>query len=572
MVKITAYNDNEAYTIFEAMNDRGKSLNNLDMLKGYLLSLVESKNLEYATDLWKKISDKFNSNDDFDKFIISLFRAKYARSSVRSVSNIRKNRKNGVNIQSDWTRISNYYHRFIKENRFTSIVNLQDSEDIVKLLSDIDYYSDMYLKLQNYKENFNKDYEYVYYLNKLNIAHMDIMFYALISPHDKDEEIKIKAISRFLDIRTAFYSWNNLDGMSETNLADYFIRLLKRIKQVDEWEDITVLSYVLYKELKKENRLGHSISNINYPQYKNSTIYKKQIFHLLARISAFFDVDNNSEALITFYKEKYEIEHILTKTYDKNSEWYNDEDDLNNKRNFIGALGLLPKTVNNSFNNKSYLEKKEKYTSQNSYLASLNDSFFNENNNTVQNKPQLNKILSNNENIKKLFKPHKEFRKEDIESRNLLALEVSKTIWDINTMSIYSTEDFEELEEIIEYDDTISENNELDNQTKDYVIGQKLSYQIDNTKLTGTYQGNSKLLLNTVENAPIIPAKKRINKTFARIYKEIIIDPQVKINDSDFTYSWEGNIKNCPIKTLINLAHGKMVGGSITLDNIETIL
>jgi hypothetical protein len=36
LVEITAYADADAYTIFETMNDRGLSLSNTDMLKGYL--------------------------------------------------------------------------------------------------------------------------------------------------------------------------------------------------------------------------------------------------------------------------------------------------------------------------------------------------------------------------------------------------------------------------------------------------------------------------------------------------------------------------------------------------------
>ena len=40
LVEITAYSDDDAYTIFETMNDRGLSLTPADMLKGYLLAHV----------------------------------------------------------------------------------------------------------------------------------------------------------------------------------------------------------------------------------------------------------------------------------------------------------------------------------------------------------------------------------------------------------------------------------------------------------------------------------------------------------------------------------------------------
>ncbi len=38
LMEITAYSDDDAYTIFETMNDRGLSLSPTDMLKGYLLA------------------------------------------------------------------------------------------------------------------------------------------------------------------------------------------------------------------------------------------------------------------------------------------------------------------------------------------------------------------------------------------------------------------------------------------------------------------------------------------------------------------------------------------------------
>lgn len=43
LVEITAFSDDEAYTIFETMNDRGLSLTPTDMLKGYFLPTLKKK-------------------------------------------------------------------------------------------------------------------------------------------------------------------------------------------------------------------------------------------------------------------------------------------------------------------------------------------------------------------------------------------------------------------------------------------------------------------------------------------------------------------------------------------------
>src|SRR4051812_30241316 len=55
LVQITAYVDDDAYAIFETMNDRGLKLTPADMLKGYLLANMEDgKPRTNANDLWRK--------------------------------------------------------------------------------------------------------------------------------------------------------------------------------------------------------------------------------------------------------------------------------------------------------------------------------------------------------------------------------------------------------------------------------------------------------------------------------------------------------------------------------------
>jgi uncharacterized protein with ParB-like and HNH nuclease domain len=53
LVEITAYNDEDAYTIFETMNDRGKPLSPTDMLKGYLLACIaDPERKQELNELW----------------------------------------------------------------------------------------------------------------------------------------------------------------------------------------------------------------------------------------------------------------------------------------------------------------------------------------------------------------------------------------------------------------------------------------------------------------------------------------------------------------------------------------
>lgn len=55
LVEITTYSDEDAYTIFETMNDRGLSLSLTDMLKGFLLAnITDPKHRDHANAHWKR--------------------------------------------------------------------------------------------------------------------------------------------------------------------------------------------------------------------------------------------------------------------------------------------------------------------------------------------------------------------------------------------------------------------------------------------------------------------------------------------------------------------------------------
>ncbi len=97
LVEITTYSDDEAYTIFETMNDRGLSLSPSDMLKGFLLAnIINADERAKANDLWKNRLlelSKLGKEEDAD-FFKAWLRAKYAES-------IRERKKGATNKDFD---------------------------------------------------------------------------------------------------------------------------------------------------------------------------------------------------------------------------------------------------------------------------------------------------------------------------------------------------------------------------------------------------------------------------------------------------------------------------------------
>ena len=89
MVEVKAYSMENAYTIFETMNDRGLTLNPSEILKGYLLSkITDDSKSDEANEFWRKriveiktVTGSDNSDMDFFR---AWLRAKYAITKRKS--------------------------------------------------------------------------------------------------------------------------------------------------------------------------------------------------------------------------------------------------------------------------------------------------------------------------------------------------------------------------------------------------------------------------------------------------------------------------------------------------------
>ena len=143
LVEITAYSDDDAYTIFETMNDRGLSLSPTDMLKGFLLANIDE---EYRTSVnlqWKsRIRDltEWGKEVDADCFK-AWFRSQYA-------TKIRE-RKRGA-MQEDFDRIGTEFHRWVRDAR--NQIGLDGPSDILKFIeTDFDFYSSNTSPAKNFR-------------------------------------------------------------------------------------------------------------------------------------------------------------------------------------------------------------------------------------------------------------------------------------------------------------------------------------------------------------------------------------------------------------------------------------
>ncbi len=409
LVVITAFSDNDAYTIFETMNDRGLSLSPVDMLKGYLLANIEgSDRRTEANNLWKK---RVSQLADWDKgedanLFKNWLRSQYAQ-SIRE-------RKAGAQPE-DFDRIGTEFHRWVRDNH--EAIGVTDSEGYFAfIMREFKFYSHQYLRLLDASWKLTGGLEHVYYNTQLGFTLQHLLLLAPLKPDDSDDVVdtKIRIVARFLDILLTRRLWNfRRIGYTTMQYAMYLVMKDIRGKPPKE------LAATLRRRLDDQEETFDT----DYPYYLHQQ-NRRYIHHLLARITDYIERGSGAPGRYEEYvtksgKNRYEVEHI----WSDHPEWHEDEfnhpHEFSEYRNRIGGLLLLPKSFNASYGDLPYEDKLEHYYSQNILAQTLYPKCYSHSPGFLRFK-ELSGLP---------FQAHKEFKKADLDARQKLYREIAKKIW-----------------------------------------------------------------------------------------------------------------------------------------------
>ncbi|WP_250462605.1 GmrSD restriction endonuclease domain-containing protein [Microbulbifer litoralis] len=374
LVEITAYSDDDAYTIFETMNDRGLSLNPTDMLKGYLLANIDEDYRVEANNRWKLRIGKLT---DWGKEVEADFFKAWLRSQY--ATKIRE-RKKGAK-QEDFDRIGTEYHRWLRDAR--AQVGLDKPSDYLRFLStDFEFYSKQYLHLLDASEQITTGLEHVCYnaWNGFTLQHMLLL--APLKPSDAQNEItqKTRITAKFIDILLTWRLWN-FRSIAYSTMQYAMFLVMRDIRGLDAHD----LAQVLFDKLQAEEENFDNNSDYHrqgvglYLHQQN----RKVLHRMLARITDYVAVSSGMapcfEELVGGGSVKYEIEHIWADQFDRHTDEFEHPADFAEQRNRIGGLLLLPKSFNASYNDKPYIDKLEQYFSQNILAKSLHPKCYEHN-------------------------------------------------------------------------------------------------------------------------------------------------------------------------------------------------
>jgi uncharacterized protein with ParB-like and HNH nuclease domain len=413
-VEIVTYSDDDAYTIFETMNDRGKSLTPTDMLKGYILANISgSEKKSKLNEFWKNsIFDLKEVGDTEDlEFFKAWLRAKYAKS-------IRQSKKGAEN--EDFEKIGTRFHSWLRDNK--SKLKLEISEDFYNLvMKDFSFFSKLYLKIFDATNKLIDKFESIYFINERGLA-LSIYFPLLMSPIkiDDPEEIidkKLQLVSYFLEMFVVFRSVNRRN-YSHSGIRYTMYNLVKEIRD----KSLKELAQILMKKAKGIEDTLDGIDNLILHGQN-----RRFIRFLLARITT--HIENKSGIPTKFddyvhqdLKKPFEIEHIWANSFDEHRDEFEQRDEFENFRNSIGALLLVQRGFNQSYGDLPYEQKLPHYYGQNVLAKTLNPQCYERNPN----------FRSYAEKSELPFKPHPKFQKQDINERTLLYKKICQEIYNFD--------------------------------------------------------------------------------------------------------------------------------------------
>lgn len=421
LIEIATDNDGYASSIFETMNDRGKPLSPVDMLKALLLApIADTDKRRLANQGWKREVNELLSwggeqDSERDSAAIKAWlRAQYAETI--------RDRKAGA-TDKDWELIGSVFHRWVRDNAKRLTLGSEPS-NVYFMSTELPYFTKAYKLVLEASRTYTPGLEAIFYNAHNEFTWQNTVLLAPLCVSDSEETVckKLTATAVYLDIWLMRRAANYVRvGYSSTSYAMYL--LCRDIRSTPLEELVTILDSKLagddvsFDGAPNKGRKG--IEGLALNQFS-----RRYIYHMLARLTSFTEVQSGRPDLFDKYVDRSssnpcDIEHIWGDDFDRYKDAFPTRDEFYNTRDHIAGLLLLPADVNRSYQRKTFEEKVPHYARQNLYAASLAETAY-------EHQPQFRAFV-NSSGLP--FSPYKSFgKREQMELRKLVHLLVNQ-IW-----------------------------------------------------------------------------------------------------------------------------------------------
>ena len=416
LVEITAFSDDDAYTIFETMNDRGLSLTPTDMLKGYLLAnITDDESRGQASDAWKQQMTKLRDlgKDEDADCIKAWLRSQYA-------DKIRE-RKAGAKPE-DFDKQGTEFHRWVRENR--ERIGLTSSARFTSFVTDdLRFYARAYAKARHAAETYEDGLTPVFFNAQNSFTLQYPLMLAPLRLSDDDGTVirKMRLVATFIEIMLTRRMWN-FKAIDHSTMQYRAFLIMKGIRGME----LEALRDDLARRLSPKGA-----ERDGYIDFETGETFRlhgtngPQVHRLLARLTEFLEVQAGEAARYPEYANRssrkggYQIEHIWADHPERHEDDFVHPADFAAYRNRVGGLVLLPASDNASYSDMTYPQKVAHYAKQNLLACSLHPLAY-------ENKPGFRKFY---ETAGLPFAAKEAFLKADLDDRQALYIALANLCW-----------------------------------------------------------------------------------------------------------------------------------------------
>lgn len=344
LIKIVCPDENQALQLFEVLNNRGQSLEPLDLIKNMFLQLVDGKsNINQFDKYWKTFSEnmyirknnKGKASNHSSLFLKYFIMGHYGENQKRK-------------------KLVEFFRNKIKGN----YINSKNILNFVKQLSE---YSKIYKSMvENPAKNNFSDSTYMYSLSLLNIKQFHqllMMFYFTKYANKSDlQEAREKVLLACIKMGLSTLYNHDLPNEIEKAMTSIVTTFKDSLAKTS---DLQIATDHMIEVMKKydESKSNSIIATLPYLK-----LGKKKAVDLLKIFEILFN-KNNGISTKQAKGKTITLEHILPQSMPESvyELGFNPEDDYSSVINNIGNLTLLHKDDNDSLSNGVFSLKKRAY-------------------------------------------------------------------------------------------------------------------------------------------------------------------------------------------------------------------
>ena len=397
-IRIETYDITDALKIFETINQRGKGLDPMDLLKNMVFRQVDRTKFKELNMKWRTITTALEKIDEKPlRFLRYFIMANYDTSSEKDGILREDQIYNWLSTNDDQCHYKDKPFKFVE-----------------KMVQNVE----LYVKCRKPENNSSGN----NHLNNIPLLagksyklHLMLM---LAASNMNDE-----ALTEFKRIIESVVYYTVIDKIA-TNVTERTFALwcseVRNIKNVDELNAFVTNTVIpTVNEWKQDNEL-------NFIRLGLNSMQQYRIKFILAKITAYVDalrMGKEEIADLSNYTDTVvEIEHIMPQTCNDKAAYGVTDDEFSVYINRLGNLTLLENSINKSIQNDMYAEKTTAYKGSKFYLTSAISELINQGQDTAINR--TNAILT----------AWSEWTKTSIEERQQMFYVLSERIWGIRTV------------------------------------------------------------------------------------------------------------------------------------------